>query len=238
MSRPHRPPPRRLSGMVAPTDTLHQAVDDPDHIIAPNHVEVPGGKYVAQYAPTVRGTSVAYDPSGNCDGYFMSARFQPNNNCYNYSTNIASNSFAQPGRLHGLFLDFPPTGEQVVQGAELDGLVQVGGAGTDMGDLEASGGGHFVALLISAAYDPQRTGWNGDYHWVRCDTPNVVSDQWSQKDGSDQVTNFDFLGDPITNPATANWTVNQGPDSNGDDVIASYDFYAWMWVPDGAVHVI
>lgn len=240
MDKPVRP--LKFSGMVPPGDQVHAAQDDPDKLIPPTYVEVPGGKYVAQYAPTVVGTSVAYNPPGNCDGNFMSCKFQPNNNCYNYSTNVATNSFAQPGRMHGLFLDFPPSGEQVVQGAEMDGLVLVGTADMPVTALTPpSTPGHYVALLISAAYNQKQTGWVGDYHWVRCNAVDTFN-SWSQKDGGDQVTNFDFAGNLITDPATANWTVNQGPISGTpdypDDVIAAYDFYAWMFVPQGGVSII
>ena len=240
MTGPVRTP--KYSGMVSPGDLLHTVQDDPDKLIPPTYVEVRGGKYVAQYSPTVYGASVAYDPPGNCDGNFMSYKFQPNNNCYNYSTNIASNSFAQPGRMHGLFLDFPPSGAQVVKGAELDGLSLVGGADMPITELTPpSTPGHYVALLISAAYNPQQTGWNGDYHWVRCDAIDTF-DSWSQKDGNDQVTNFDFAGHLITNPKQSNWIVNQGPFSGTpdypDDIFAAYDFYAWMFVPATGVSII
>jgi hypothetical protein len=228
--------------MLPVDDQIYTAQGSPDKLIPPSFVEVPGGLYVPQYAPTVIDTSVAYDPPGNCDGNFMSYRFQPNNNCYNYSCNIATNSFAQPGRKHGFFLNFPPTGPRVVEGAQRDGLLHIGGADMLFSSVTPpASAGHLVALLISKPEKPDQTGWNGDYHWVRCDDHNTLQ-SWSQKDGGDQVTHFDFAGIPITNPTEANWSVNQGPTPQTrdypDEVVAVYEFYAWMWVPREGADII
>ena len=235
----------KLSGMIHEDDPRF-AVLSPgieafaDQQIAPSYVTVPGGKQVPQYAPTVVGTSIVYDPAINCTGNFMSYKFQPNNNCYNYGTNIASNSFAQPGRMHGYFLSFPPTGADVVKGAGLDGLQNLGNVSQETlaEHASANGGvGHYVALMISPG--DSSVGWTGDYHWARCDATDRF-DSWSQKDGGDQVTNFDFAGNPITWPPSANWTVNQGPILNGNpnDIIVSYDFYAFLYVPPSGVSII
>jgi hypothetical protein len=231
----------KFSGRIAPDDKKFALLtSEAEEQIAPIYVTVPGGTQVPQYAPTVTDPDNTYAPATNCQGYFMSFKFQPNNNCYNYSCNAASNSFAQPGRMHGYFLPQNFTGADVVQGAELDGLQFAGDATTSIGALTARQGaaeGHYVALLISPA-DPS-VSWPGDYHWVRCDIASPYN-SWSQKDGGDQVTNFDFAGNPISNPATANWTVNQGPMIQGsaDDVVVSYQFYAWLFVPYGQISII
>ncbi|VFQ44608.1 hypothetical protein [Desulfoluna butyratoxydans] len=229
----------KFCGVVHPNSKFHilREKAPEDHVIAPNYVFVEGVGSVPQYAPTVFGKSTAYDPPHDCKGYFMSAKYQPNNNCYAYGCVIASNSFPQPGRLNGYTLPKKFTGSDVAYGAELDGLSMVGQT------LEAvyshakdEAPGHYVALLISEA-DPG-IGWTGDYHWVRCD--DLTTSMWSQKDGSDQVTDFDFAGNPITDPATANWTVNQGPISKTDirEMVVSYDFYAYMFVPRDGVDII
>lgn len=235
----------KLSGMIHEDDPRFAVIPPGatalvDQQIAPSYVTVPGGTQVPQYGPTVVGSSVAYDPAGNCDGNFMSYKFQPNNNCYNYSANIASNSFAQPGRMNGYFLTFPPTGPDVVQGAELDGLQNLGSVSKE--ELQAhartqTAVGHYVALMISPG--DSSVGWTGDYHWARCDSTSTF-DSWSQKDGGDQVTNFDFAGNPITWPPNANWTVNQGPlvQGNPDDIVVSYAFYCFMYVPAAGVSII
>ncbi|MGU7774405.1 hypothetical protein ACV229_30035 [Burkholderia sp. MR1-5-21] len=235
----------RLSGMIHDDDPRYAVLAPGMELaanqqIAPHYVTVPGGRQVPQYAPTVVGTSVAYDPAANCEGCFMSYKFQVNNNCYNYSTNIASNSFAQPGRMHGYFLTSPPTGPDVVKGAQLDGLVNLGSSTKEdlIQHVRAQGGvGHYVALLISPG--DASVGWPGDYHWVRCDSTSQF-DTWSQKDGGDQVTNFDFAGNPISWPPTADWTVNQGPllQGNPNDIVVSYTFYCFMYVPAAGVSLI
>ena len=234
----------KFSGRIAPDDRAHRvrvgaeveaALGD---VIPPTYVYIPGIGNVPQYAPTVASTNIAYNPAQDCNGYFMSYKFQPNNNCYNYSCNIASNSFAQPGRQHGYPIPEPPTGSGVQTGAQKDGLIFVG---TQISDLTkhaaTAANGHYVALLISSA--DTTYGWPGDYHWVRSDD-NTTFQSWSQKDGNDQVTNFDFAGNPITNPASANWGVNQGPISqqNPDDLVVNYVFYAYMYVPWGQVSII
>jgi hypothetical protein len=228
----------KFSGRIQRDDFRHLAVADDGNIIAPSYVTVPGGMKVPQYAPTVVGASTNYDPSSDCDGNFMSYKFQPNNNCYNYSCNVATNSFAQPGRMHGYFLPNPFTGADVVKGAVMDGLISLSGRTmADLKDQIAGKSGHVVALLISP--NDSTVDWPGDYHWVRCDTlgPPV---SWSQKDGGDQVTNFDFAGNPIVDPATSNWTVNQGPMITGssNDVVVAYSFYTYMFVGAGGVSII
>ncbi len=229
----------RFSGRIHPDSKFHQikTVAPPDHVIPPHYVHVGGVGDIPQYAPTVFGQSVAYDPAHDCQGYFMSYKFQPNNNCYAYGCVIASNSFPQPGRLNGYLLPSNFTGADVAHGAELDGLKMVSqNLKEGLSHAEAGAQGHYVALLISAP--DSANGWPGDYHWVRCD--DLAASSWSQKDGTDQVTNFDFAGNLITDPATANWTVNQGPISsqNPGDLVVSYDFYAYMYVPHGGVNII
>lgn len=235
-----------------------------EHYIAPTVVSVnivyPDTKTIGvpQYSPTVYGEAAgSYNPSGNCMGNFMSSRFQPNNNCYAYGCNITPNTFPQPGRQSGYLLSaadfkksFDELGQLVSGYAIKDGLEF---AGTTMAELMvfksskqgtnpvgvAAGylAGHFVALMVSTAGD---ANWPGDYHWARCDNSAGGCDSWSQKDGSDQVTNFDFAGNSIANPAVANWTVNQGPVSSTDtrELLVNYDFYCFMFVPESGVSII
>ena len=268
------PWPLKLSGLPAPGDIRHQPVEaasnallSETHYFVPQWVDVqittPSRKTIRipQYADTVVGDSAGrYDPAGDCRGYFMSYLQQPNNNCYAYGCNIASNTFPQPGRHSGCLLTaadmqqpFDALGQLVSGYAVQDGLVMVGSTwealmafksqhqGTNphalgTGHLD----GHFVALMVSPA-DPNST-WTGDYHWARCDTSSGDCRSWSQKDGSDQVTNFDFAGQPITNPMQANWQVNQGPvnpqTQDYRDMVVSYDFYGFMFVPASGVQII
>ena len=257
--------PFKFSGRIAPSDTLHRitmaatpgAPAPDEHQLAPNIVQVeittpPPTHWIGvpQYAETVRSTASQYNPAGDCSGYFMSSKFQPNNNCYAYGCNIATNTFPQPGRKSGyLITQSTLDGPSVAAYAAKDGLIE---AGRDRAALasfaaarkQAAGSldGHFVALMISA---PDGKDWPGDYHWARCDD-NVTFSSWSQKDGSDQVTNFDFAGNPISDPATANWQVNQGPiqpdksqpDYNPSDLLIGYVFYCYMFVPNAGVDII
>lgn len=257
--------PFKFSGRIAPQDALHQithlsagnAAPD-EHYLAPTTVTVkitnPSPQTIGapQYAPTVNGGSVGgYNPAQDCNGNFMSYKFQPNNNCYAYGCNISTNTFPQPGRASGNLIT-TLNGPLISQFAEADGLQFVG---TSMSELLAfkqrrqgttppqgevgtgNLGGHFVALMISPAGD---ANWPGDYHWARCDNSSGACDSWSQKDGSDQVTNFDFAGNAITDPSTANWTVNQGPvsSSQSSDLVVDYAFYCFMFVPDAGVNII
>jgi hypothetical protein len=269
----------KLSGMISPDDRLHQFTVAPavgsapdEHYIAPTTVSVTivqppgtGTIGVPQYSPLVNGGNPdGFSPATDCNGNFMSAKFQPNNNCYAYGCNITSNTFPQPGRQSGYLLTaadfkqpFGSLGELVAGYATRDGLIFVGrtaadltkfrssrqgtnpGPATDAGDGALDG--HFVALMISPAGDAD---WPGDYHWARCDNSSGACNSWSQKDGNDQVTNFDFAGNPITDPATANWTVNQGPlaDSsspdNNQDQLVSYAFYGYLFVPTSGVNIL
>ena len=76
----------KLKGMIDKDDPLHSAKAAATGI-APTYITVPNGDKIPQYSPTVIGTSIKYDPQNNCEGNFMSYKFQVNNNCYNYSTN-------------------------------------------------------------------------------------------------------------------------------------------------------
>ncbi|KAH7340078.1 hypothetical protein BKA66DRAFT_577228 [Pyrenochaeta sp. MPI-SDFR-AT-0127] len=243
----------RYSGVVPPEDELHQIIEAPapgkfgdTHSIAPTQVPVtitnPGPTrqiLVPQYGPNVTGTA-GYNPAKDCGGNFMSSKFQPNNNCYAYGCDFASNSFAQPGRMHGnLITASTLNGPSVQEFAEKDGLINVGTtidqvkAFATKRQAEKGTAGHFVALMISLA----EKSWSGDYHWARCDDPvNFAS--WSQKDGGDSVTNFDFAGNPITDPSKANWAVNQGPQSDKTDMIIEYKFFTFMFVPHGIVSIV
>lgn len=235
-----------------------------EHYLAPKvipvNITVPETKTIGvpQYSPLVYGEAAgSYNPAGDCHGNFMSSKFQPNNNCYAYGCNITPNTFPQPGRQSGYLLtadnfktSFAELGKLVSSYAIRDGLELAGTTLEALMEFKSSKqstnpkgvaagylAGHFVALMVSTAGD---ANWPGDYHWARCDNSSGGCDSWSQKDGSDQVTNFDFAGKPISNPATANWTVNQGPISKIDtrEMIVEYDFYCFMFVPESNVKII
>jgi hypothetical protein len=230
-----------FSGRIADDDAEHSIAYAAQQLIAPIYVTVPGGQRIPQYSPTVVDSNNNYGPPTNCGGNFMSSRFQRNNNCYNYACNIASNSFAQPGRKQGVFLTGAMQGPEVLAAAQLDGLMAIGGSNMPLSALQSAAPylptGHFVALFVSPA--DLSVSWPGDFHWVRCDVGSPF-DSWSQKDGTDQVTNFDFAGAAINDPSLSNWTVNQGPivANSLSEVVINYQFFAWLYVPYGMVDII
>ena len=132
-------------------------------------------------------TAVAF-PSLSPISDWNAPNVQPYNNCYNFATDIRTDTFAQPGGLPPSFYDCP--GE--TSGAIADGLQ----SGVDLADLcHTSGlpGGHIVALLIWPPY------W--DYHWVRMEADGT----WASKAGNSPATTLDNSGLPITDPRTANF---------------------------------
>lgn len=106
---------------------------------------------------------------------------QRRNNCYNYATNIQTNTFAQPGRRSGQ--RYTRTSARNVYAASVrDGLTPLSGpdAGTQC----------LVALVI----------WPGeDYHFLRLDNDGT----WSQKSGRTPARNIDDSDMIITDPRTA-----------------------------------
>jgi len=236
--------PFKFLGRTPDDDLLHQvrpfgALDSGP---APNCVEVPGVGSVPQYAPTVYGDHTGFDPATDCQGYFTLFKFQVHNNCYSYAVDIASNSMALPGRLHGTAWPGDFEGDRVIQGALLDGLGFLAERGARLSDvLEQTADldvGTLVALLI--APPDHSVGFPGDFHWVRCDDLETLS--WSQKPGTDQASTLDFAGVPITDPSCASWSVNAGPldpsKPDGPDFLTAYTFRAWMLVPDTGVDII
>ena len=131
-------------------------------------------------------TVPTYDPQDDDQGCFISD--QPNNNCYNYGNDIASGTFAQPGRGTGQKWS-ENTCEDIRASAERDGLVW---AGTDL-PTDVPEDGHFVALLI----------WpRTNFHWIRMDK----SKYWSHKPGGQSVRDVDANGKQITDPSKSDFS--------------------------------
>jgi len=139
--------------------------------------------------------------------YWNDLPVQYNNNCYNFSTDIRTDTFAQPGVAGGHPAVWPPHDCQPdTAGAITDGLQ----AGVDIDDLcRTSGlpGGHIVALLV----------WQDvDYHFVRLEADGT----WSSKAGNLPATRLDYSGQPMKDPRTAN--------------LGSYRFCGFLWVSPNA----
>ena len=112
---------------------------------------------------------------------------QLRNNCYNYSTNYRTDTFAQPGRAAGSMYT-SLTGPAVRAAAVRDGLINRPGADNK---CPASGPDVLVALVIAP---------NMDFHWYRKGADGL----WTHKVGPQAVTNLDNAGVPIADPRTAN----------------------------------
>jgi hypothetical protein len=235
--------PFKLLGRIPEDDPFHQVLKIRTEKVGPppRCVNVPGVGCVPQYARTVYGDQAGYDPAGDCRGYFTLRKFQMHNNCYNYALDIASNSMAQPGRIHGIHRCGDFNTKLIIEGAILDGLQLLGGKDvplSDVRDQSSKRDGILVALLMAPA--DHIVGFPGDFHWVRCH--DLECSSWSQKPGTDQVSNLDFAGEPITDPSRATWRLNAGPlkppPPGQRDFITAYKFRAWMFVPPKGVKII
>jgi hypothetical protein len=121
-----------------------------------------------------------YEPAWWNDG----GQRQWNNNCYNYSTNYRSDTFAQPGLAAGaMYATLSCT--DVRAGAVADDLIA-----TPKADNRCPKEGHLVALVVAP-------GW--DFHWYR----KGRTGYWSHKPGGTQATNRDNSANLITDPRTA-----------------------------------
>lgn len=144
-------------------------------------------------------SQVHYDDEHDADGCFVVMR--SSNNCYDYGNDIATNTFAQPGRGTGVCPeDARPcvenTCEAVKNAAISDGLQWVGS------DLPSTlpEKGHYVSLHI----------WpNSNFHWLRMNADGV----WSHKPGGTAVRDYDNNRKQITDPHEADlspWTQHCG----------------------------
>ncbi len=123
----------------------------------------------------------SYTPSFWNDG----GTVQWDNNCYNYSNNKRTDTFAQPGRASGITLTVANLNcADVTAAAVADGIETTTAPGTCTSCQVT------IALVIAP-------GW--DYHWYRRDSDGM----WTHKPGGTQATNLDNSGDPIANPETA-----------------------------------
>lgn len=258
-------PQHKFSGLAPENHPLHYVLNTDERFppvdmvwrrLAPSYLHVPKlGTKIAKWGPTKRARVVGFRPDKDCGGNFLPHRFQENNNCYNYACNIATNSFAMPGRLHGV--DCCKKGqmmgaEGLIKAARADGLRLVGK--TEMSLAQAiksqvyirgraqGDGGHLVALFVSPPKSTIR--WKGDMHWVRCDHP--LGAEWSQKAGTDNASDLDFAGHKIVDPQEGCWVVNQGPPPTGwgknkhrlTEQVVEYSFAAWMFVPYKRVSIL
>jgi hypothetical protein len=143
--------------------------------VTPREIEPPRDEVVCPCGPP-------YEP----DVWNVSPR-QGRNNCYNYATNVRTDSFASPGFAAGLA--YPDTAELTCAGIQAralaDALIAAAAA-----DNACPDDGHLVALVIAPLWD---------YHWYR----KGRNGYWSHKPGGQPVTNLDNNGGAINDPRTA-----------------------------------
>jgi len=109
---------------------------------------------------------------------------QFNNNCYNYSTNYRSDTYAQPGLAAGAMYT-SLTCADVTPAAVADCLIDSPGA-----DNKCPEEGHLVALVVAPGFD---------FHWYR----KGRNGRWTHKPGGTPATNLDNSGVLIPDPRTA-----------------------------------
>ena len=113
---------------------------------------------------------------------------QRRNNCYNYATNIITNTFAQPGKASGQRHSRFKT-ENVYSACLRDGLVPI--RETSPFIIPRARGYCIIALVI----------WPGeDFHFLRLD----LNGYWSQKSGRGPARNYDNSRRPIRDPRYCN----------------------------------
>jgi hypothetical protein len=121
------------------------------------------------------------DPCNYC---FIKKKYL--NNCYNYSCNIASDTYAQPGRASGyLFTEF--SCQSVMKGMISDGLQFIG----KNYPFVRTRRGYYVGLFVWPA---------NDYHLTRLN----LNEFWSHKIGTNTPLNIDSDGKTIFNPLNQN----------------------------------
>jgi hypothetical protein len=141
-----------------------------------------GDKSVCEKTP-LRGPDTVpnYDPANDNQGCYILK--QRDNNCYNYGTDVLTNTYAQPGR--GTKNKWQSnTCEDVKRAAVSDGLEYIG---RDY-PKQSPDSGHYLALLM----------WPGtNFHWLRLDSNGF----WSHKPGWGSVIDRDNQNKPITDPS-------------------------------------
>lgn len=174
-------------------DDIEEAINAEDLVLKePPVFPVRGKRYAPPYQPAVWNALVpAY-------------RRQRCNNCYNYATRRATDTFAQPGygsgRIYtrnagGGLIANPHTGANLMAAAQRDGLTQLNphpGAAAPVPGAPAHAWRHLVALVVK----PDTAVRTGDFHWYRLDN----NGQWSHKPGETQVSQLDNANAPIVDP--------------------------------------
>ncbi len=132
-------------------------------------------------------------------GQYCTPSYEPNfwnnppvlwyNNCYNYSNNKRTDTFAQPGRANGYYLAPTFISGDVYYGTLLDGLTPTTASSTSAVGM----------TKMALVYAQDFYGFGPDYHFYRQGPDGT----WSHKPGGTQATNLDNSGSMIFNPEIA-----------------------------------
>lgn len=120
--------------------------------------------------------------------FWNAPEVQPYNNCYNYATNLATDTYAQPGRAHGYAIPPTCTCAEVAHGAELDGYRADGNC------QPPTTTDRWLVALVTGTFP----GGIRDYHWYRLQSEGF----WGHKGGEGPATNLDNAGHIIYDPQT------------------------------------
>lgn len=121
-----------------------------------------------------------YDPDS--DRFKCWEKYQLNSNCYNYATNIITNSKAEIGRWGGYDKEVDDC-TMAIKAVQSDGLIYIGyNLKRDRPDK-----GHYVVMF----YRMNSLGF--DWHFLRLDSNGL----WSEKKGDNPVNNKDLFGNVI-----------------------------------------
>lgn len=142
-------------------------------------------------------TVPVYDP-----GYWNASNRRGSNNCYNYATNKATNTFAQPGRA---YFGFNPINQNSISCTEVRSFASLDGTLQTYQGVETF---LFVGYTESAQCPSDRPSRLAlvvapgfDYHWYRVDAN--TGGLWSHKRGGTNAKNVDESGQLIYSVETA-----------------------------------
>jgi len=124
---------------------------------------------------------------------------RPYNNCYNFAANRITNTFAQPGRLGGQAVGFPPTCGSVHDAMRRDGYW------IDSGCFVPIDISQWATAIVALVIWPLDANGNADYHFYRLIAAwDGGGRLWAHKPGKGRATNKDLWPIPITDPYSAN----------------------------------
>ena len=181
-----------LLAPIAPGDQEPATTSDAEEL--PDELDSGGGGQSVALAKALAACSLAYT-SWN-DFSFWNGTRQPNNNCYCYAANYATNDWSHPGRKGGRplpyynDLSYRPTAARFT-----DALLADGWKTTCNGSSL-----RIVAVLGTFKYNGTPYIW--DYHFYRKNL-NGTTTRFCHKPGDGPVTNKDGSGHYITSVSTA-----------------------------------